>query len=308
MAYKTNPPGIRGGNLRVASVRGYGNKGTYFNPICSQNLASFNPAIAPGLVAWWDFSDAAYLYTDSGTTLVSSNGDVVGQINDKSGNGHHLRQTDGTKKGTYRTNQLNGYPVVRFDGTNDNYGCISSEATFQFLHQSVNTVYIVVKPGLVADPNALMVLIDNLLLAGSVGNRFGVSFRWDDRAASSRNEAVSWTSRLGGSGAPNNVTANAFLAAQTFGVLSFVTDPTNATAASRSAIRKNGGAATQNNTDATAVGNTAPSYVLTVGGAGGDGGFPFAGDKATTLIYNQQHGTTDRQYIENGLLSRYNIS
>ena len=271
-------------------------------------LSTFSANGAPGLVADWDFTDATRLYTDSGTTLVSSNADVVGQINDKSGNGYHLRQTDGTAKGTYRTNQLNGYPVVRFDGVNDNYPTIASAATFQFLHQSVNTIYIVFKPGLVADPNVFMALIDNLTLAGSVGSRYGIRLAWDDRASVPVNEAVRQVARCGGSDGINSTTANAFLSAQTFGVLSFVSDPSNATAASRSAIRKNGGTATQNNAATGAVGSTAPTYALTVGAAAGDAGFPFAGDMARILIYNQQHGTTDRTYVENGLIARYAIT
>lgn len=271
-------------------------------------LSSFAPSGAPGLVADWDFTNPLMLYTDSGTTLVSSNADVVGQINDGSGNGYHLRQTDGTAKGTYRTSQLNGFPVVRFDGVNDNYGCIASAATFQFLHQSVNTIYIVFKPGLVADPNVFMALIDNMTLAGSVGSRYGTRLAWDDRASVPVNEVARHATGNGGSNSINNTTANAFLAAQTFGVLSFVADPSNATAANRSSIRKNGGTATASNASTSAVGNTAPTYAMTVGAAAGDAGTPFAGDMARILIYNQQHGTTDRQYIENGLISRYAIS
>lgn len=272
------------------------------------NGVNFRPSRAPGLVADWDFSDRTKLYTDSGTTLVSADGDVVGQINDGSGNGYHLRQTDGTKKGLYKVNIANGKPGVLFDGVNDNYASIASAATFQFLHQSANTVYIVVKNGLVADPNLFFALIDNITLAGSVGTRFGTRIAWDDRASSSVNETIRNTRQNGATPSVSAVTANAFCPANTFVVLSVITDPGNATAANRSYVRKNGGTASQTNAATTVVGTTAPTYALTIGATAGDAGFPFSGYKLRVLVYNQAHGTTDRQYVENGLIARYAIT
>lgn len=79
----------------------------------------FSPLVlSPSL--WLDFSDASTLYTDSSrTTLVASDGDVIGGVTDKSGSGKHFTQTDGTAKGLYKTNQQNGKSCIRFDGVND---------------------------------------------------------------------------------------------------------------------------------------------------------------------------------------------
>lgn len=309
MAYKANPPGIRGSNLRCASIRGFGNKGTFFNPITSQNTATFNPALAPGLVAWWDFSDAAYLYTDSGTTPVSSNGDVVGQINDKSGNGNHLRQTDGTKKGTYRTNQINGYPIVRLDGSNDCYQCISSASTFNFLNNAASSVYFVVKSS-GTQTTGVYYLMDNMVLSGSTGSRFGYNVRPDYRTGSSfTNADVNVVKFSTGSGTAVSANqADNFLPIGSFVLNSILSDVTVATA-NKYFLRKNGAGLVQPTAD-TRIPNTtqAPTYQLMIGAAGGDGASAFPCDLVAILPYNQMHGTTDRQYIENGLIARYAIS
>lgn len=66
------------------------------------------------LKGWWDFSDASTLYTDAGTTLVSSDGDLIDQVNDKSGSGWHARQATLTARPVYKVAIQNGRSVARF--------------------------------------------------------------------------------------------------------------------------------------------------------------------------------------------------
>lgn len=79
--------------------------------------------IAGSVLAWWDFSRADTLWTDDGSTPVSSDADAIYRVDDLSGNGYHLRQSTSSKRPAYRTGGSaygqNGKSVARFDGTDD---------------------------------------------------------------------------------------------------------------------------------------------------------------------------------------------
>jgi hypothetical protein len=81
--------------------------------------ASASPASVPGLMAWYDFSDASTLYKDAGVTLVTADGDAIYQANDKSGNSYHAVQATLANRPLYKTAIQNGRSVGRSDGTND---------------------------------------------------------------------------------------------------------------------------------------------------------------------------------------------
>ena len=78
--------------------------------------AAFVPTDLASLTAWWDFSDATTLYTDAGSTLVSGDGDLIYQPNDKSGGGLHLTQATSGARPTYKTAIQNGLSVARLAG------------------------------------------------------------------------------------------------------------------------------------------------------------------------------------------------
>jgi len=83
--------------------------------------AAFTPAsLSPA--AWYDPSDLSTLFQDTaGTTPVTTAGQSVARINDKSGNGLTLTQSTSTKCPTYQVDG-NGKPYILFDGTNDTIG------------------------------------------------------------------------------------------------------------------------------------------------------------------------------------------
>lgn len=71
---------------------------------------------AANLVLW--VKADADVYQDTGrTTPATANNDPVKGWTDQSGNSHHL--TESTNPPQLKTNQINGKPCVRFDGSND---------------------------------------------------------------------------------------------------------------------------------------------------------------------------------------------
>lgn len=68
--------------------------------------------------AWYDISDRTTLYQDAaGTTPVTSDGDPVGLVLDKSGNGNHLSQSVSAARPTYRAG--GGLHWLEADGVDD---------------------------------------------------------------------------------------------------------------------------------------------------------------------------------------------
>lgn len=70
------------------------------------------------IVSWYDPSDISTLFQDAaGTTPVTADGDPVGLMMDKSGNGNHVSQATSTKRPIYHTS--GGISWLTFDGVDD---------------------------------------------------------------------------------------------------------------------------------------------------------------------------------------------
>jgi hypothetical protein len=88
--------------------------------VARQRVAGgFTPTDIAGCKLWLDFSDAATLFTDAGSTLVSADGQAIYQVNDKSGQAKHATQTTPESRPLYKVNIKNGLSVSLYDGTND---------------------------------------------------------------------------------------------------------------------------------------------------------------------------------------------
>jgi hypothetical protein len=80
----------------------------------------------------------AILWLDA-SALPLNNGDPVAYWEDLSNNGNHATQTDQVRMPTWVSGQLNGLPIVRFDGVNDVL------STAEPVLGSSHTVFVVVK-------------------------------------------------------------------------------------------------------------------------------------------------------------------
>jgi hypothetical protein len=86
--------------------------------------ASFNPVslfAGGGLGTWYDPSDLASMWQDSGGTTPAAVDSPVGKLNDKSGNGNHMLQGTASKRPILRNS--GGLYWLEFDGTDDFMSC-----------------------------------------------------------------------------------------------------------------------------------------------------------------------------------------
>ncbi|RMG96173.1 MAG: hypothetical protein D6706_10620, partial [Chloroflexi bacterium] len=104
---------------------------------------AFSPADIPGLQLWLR-ADAGVWQDSVGGTPAVNDGDVVGAWEDQSGNGNHATQATTTNKPIYWTNVVNGKPVVRFDGVDDDLA-LSSSTIMNFERIDTWTFFFVVK-------------------------------------------------------------------------------------------------------------------------------------------------------------------
>jgi hypothetical protein len=121
--------------------------------------------LTDNLVSWYDASDAATLFEDSGgSTPAADNADVIGRWADKSGNGYHLTQATTGNKPTLRTNIQNGKSGIRGDGTDD----ILSNTSYPDFGDTY-TVYWVLKNNSAGDAQQINFYVTN----GAVITGFG---------------------------------------------------------------------------------------------------------------------------------------
>lgn len=92
--------------------------------------AAFSPTSISGLQLWLDASQITGL----------NDGDAVATWSDLSGNAQHATQATASKRPLYKTNILNGKPVVRCDGVDD----VLENSTFTSLNNvSAASIFIV---------------------------------------------------------------------------------------------------------------------------------------------------------------------
>lgn len=214
--------------------------------VCAVPATSAILALSPQL--WLDASDAGSVTLNSGN---------VSQINDKSGNGRHFTQGSAGSQPAYLLANKNGLNVISFDGVDDTLmGATASD--FTFLHDGTNWLL-----AAVWDPGTAGV-------RGMIGNQNG-----GDTAGlalyqtAGNNVLVRITSPLGGNcvsatfanGMPNSA----------FSVNTFLVDPDNATAASRSSSFLNAGSASTTNASSAATNTTAATRKLAVGSLSASG-------------------------------------
>lgn len=206
--------------------------------------------------------------------LSLANGAAVSAWNDVSGNHHNASQATAANQPTFQTNQINGLPVVRFDGNND---------FFDDAHAySARTIFSVYNISSTLQPNT-----DLAQIWGSYAEEVHL-------ALDARNTPGTWSfdgdpgpnsGRLGLNGAAyGSFSANPTTPNWTYDQFDLVTSELNATRALTRQI----------------IGSLVPSFAI--------GEHQYGGDIAEIIVYNTTLNTAQRIIVENYLAAKYNLA
>jgi hypothetical protein len=261
---------------------------------------SWTPAYLPATTnaLWLDAADSSTVLRD---------GTAVTNWLDKSGNNRSF--TNGSSAPTYATSGLNGLSVINFAGQYLN--SIQPSNTWKFMHDSTKyAVFLVVKPGITANPIAPFAIMGNAV-ATSTDNGFYLAY--DNRQGTNgRTNRCSYAVMAApGSSTPVVSTllnsSDYFWLPNEYQVFTGEFDPGNATASERSAMRRNGDTALKNNTATLAPASTKdPRYNLQIGAYGQNGG-ALTGGVAEVLITSNAVSTALREKIEGYLAWKWGL-
>jgi hypothetical protein len=208
-------------------------------------------------------TDGLYFRLDASAITGLVDGDKVATWVDTGSAMKNATQSVEGAKPTYKTNILNGKPVVRFDGTDDTMVIASSTSSFNFLHNAQATVFIVSKPGVSSDPNARYVYLTN---NRGLSQDPGIWIAFDDLTADARNNAAATyiSATAEGQWVTYNIQQNV-ITPNTFGITTRRIDCTNETASERLALRINNGSDIKANTFANTVYSGGANYSMQLG-------------------------------------------
>ena len=260
--------------------------------------------ITPSFTQWTPALISTALWLDAADvgTVTADGSNLVSQVNDKSGNSRNFTASSGARP-TYSTNTLNGQAVITFGGSQW-LTSASAASTWNFLHQDGGAEIIGVwKAGNTSDPNTLYGFWGTN--AGTVNNR-GIYQRWDDRSASSLNNALVVASE-GASGTIVDISANNVHNANAATVLGLTQDFSNTTAADKVRHVVNGTVLAGVNTGATLGFSGNAAYTLQIG-AVGNNVWPLAGYVAEFLAFNSKLSTNTRQLVEGYLAHKWGLT
>ncbi|NBW20696.1 MAG: hypothetical protein EBR82_73305, partial [Caulobacteraceae bacterium] len=203
-----------------------------------------------------------------------------------------------------------GLDVLRFDGSNDFLTVPSSTAAFKFLHDGDSTVFLVLKAGTTANSgHARYAILSN---SSGASADTGIEINHRDSDPSTENDFCEVFVARGSNGEwPIYSANNNYFANNTFGVLSVVLDPANATSGNRIAIRKNGSSLSTANSPSGA--NQTPSSGnasndLRIGARGSNASGFLNGDIAEIIVYDSAISDANRAAIESYLMTKWGIT
>ena len=257
------------------------------------NRSGFAPTSLPGLRLWLDADDVS---------TITASGSAVSKWTSKDTNSREFVQATSADQPTTGANTLNGKNVVTFD--RDFLVSDDASSVWKFLHDGAKyTLFAVVR----FDTETLnrMALIHNTGDGGNIG--FGVIY--DDRNVASRDHVIQHlVNNTQSNRAVINTSGNDFFVADQFALLRLTGDPGNATAANRSALRRNAGAAQSNNTQTGTPSDGDPSSALSIGAANGGNGEFMKGRIAEILVYERDMSAQEVEDVEDYLADKWGIT
>ena len=258
--------------------------------IASSNSMGWSPAELANVRGWYDAAD---------TTTISVSGNAVTQWNDKSTYGKNLTQSTAGSRPTSGVTTLNGKNVITFDG-GDFLGA-STASDWTFLTDGTDyLVAFVAKFGVSANPDTYFGFINTK----SDATTPGMDFYSDYRVSRSRMEHIVYNAneaQIVANPSGNSFTANDWF----YG--SLLADPNNATAANRSKIYYEAGAASTNNTLSGAVSTAAPLRALEVGRYSNNFGHLEGGIAEIVIAYGADATDANRLLLNDYLKTKWGL-
>lgn len=239
--------------------------------------------------AWYDASD---------TSTISLSGTKVTQWNDKSANGYHLVQATNAYRPESGTQTINGLNVLQCDYISS-LTSNAAASNYTFLNYSNNTIFIVFKTDSLPSTDPYWLLTTR---GGSAGSGTGIGIRLQHYTNKLKDEVIDNTASIAVNADSTSTVSNA-----TTTLWTLIRDPNNGTAADRSDMRKNAGAAEKNNAVTVAAANQAPAQTLRVLDYTGGGTLGFVGKLAEIIIYNSSLSAGDITTNQNYLISKWGI-
>lgn len=255
-------------------------------PLYTTAGPAFRPSDLSGLKFW--------VAADSLTGL--NDNDPVSTWTDLSGTGNTVTAST-TIRPLYKTNVLNGKPVLRFDGTDD---YMSKASPSSVDNTNGLTVFVVLKQASLAISKAVLGKWDYMTQG---------AWSLNTSDASNSNFQMFIANALNDNGNNFEASTNYGASSSSFSVLTVSYDGSQGTAANRTDFYNNGGvtAKSMNGTvAATLQSATAPLYVCNFGGSLLNTR-NFGGDIAEIIIYNVHLSPTDRGQVETYLLTKWGL-
>ncbi|MBT4760921.1 MAG: hypothetical protein HOO06_04410 [Bdellovibrionaceae bacterium] len=123
-------PGLSTNQNYYSSIRSVDLAGNTSNVVSSTAWQLDSPGdVSTGLVLWLDANDSTTLFTDAGCSAAAADTSTIQCWKDKSSQANNATMGTSNQRPTYRTNQFNTLPVLRFDGSNDVLNLSSSVTT-----------------------------------------------------------------------------------------------------------------------------------------------------------------------------------
>jgi hypothetical protein len=270
-----------------------------------RQIGEFTPSIDSGVLPLYAIFGANYLFdwNPDVSASVSVTGSAVDSIASVGINTAAFTQT-GAARPQLVANQINGKPVIRFDGATSFMAIASSTALFNFLHNSTGGTVIIVSKINLANPDAAYSFINN---SGGATTEIGFNINYSDQTSLGRNNNIVSNISRGVSGAlaVSNLSANDYFDTLQFNSLIAINDPANATAADRSSLIVNSGAAVKNNALTNAPSSANATQNITLGRTAVFGPFFLNGDIARIIIVDTKATPTQQAQVAARLAYEY---
>lgn len=216
-----------------------------------------------GLTVWYDPSDLTTLFQDAAMTLpVSTDGDPVGCIVDKSGNGHHALQSNSTNKPVFRSD--GGSSWIDFSSSSAWLSC----AGLDLSHTNQASVVLKVERAASSGVGTIFEFSSETSFSVNPGS-FGL-------LAPHANLSAPFAALLAGTSANGNVKIGDSMAPET-AVISMLLDRSQTSSVTAIDLRRNGSISTRSTiTETTSYAGNFGNYPLFLGRRNG-ATLPFTG-------------------------------